>query len=52
MTTSSQSNNPNPTRVDPITEPSTEPMRRLQPDKICAPQRSRVGERVRRELQR
>lgn len=43
-------NNPVPTRVDPMTEPLTEPMRRLEPDKLCPNQKGRVSETVRRVL--
>lgn len=38
----------NPVRTIPQTEPTTEPMRRLQPDRICRPQKQRVGDIVRR----
>jgi hypothetical protein len=40
-----------PTRTAPLTAPSTAPMRRLNPEKLCPAQKTRVGERIRRELQ-
>jgi hypothetical protein len=45
-----RSNQPNPTRIIPTTQPETVPQRRLEPAKICPAQRGRVAERVRREL--
>lgn len=41
---------PNPTRTTPITDPSTQPMRRLEPAKVCPAQRGRIARRVEREL--
>lgn len=43
---------PEPVRTVPTTEPTTAPMRRLEPARICPAQRGRVAERVRRELTR
>ncbi len=39
-----------PIRTTPITEPITEPLRRMNPGEICPAQRNRIGERVRREV--
>lgn len=41
---------PVPTRTTPGTEPQTEPLRRMQPEKICPAQRTRIAKRIRREL--
>jgi hypothetical protein len=34
----------------PKTAPATEPMRRMEPEKVCPAQRARIGETVRRML--
>lgn len=39
-----------PTRTTPGTEPKTEPLRRLEPDKICPAQKGRITRRIEREL--
>lgn len=39
-----------PVRTDPITEPLTEPGRRLSPDKLCPDQQGRIVRRIIREL--
>jgi hypothetical protein len=39
-----------PTRTTPITQPATEPIRRMEPEKVCPAQRVRIGETVRRLL--
>lgn len=39
-----------PTRTTPTTQPQTEPLRRLEPDKICPAQKARVTRRIEREL--
>jgi hypothetical protein len=39
-----------PVRTIPTTEPQTEPIRRLEPEKTCPAQRVRIGETVRRLL--
>ena len=37
-----------PVRTTPITEPQTEPMRRLHPGTECPAQRRRLGEKIKR----
>jgi len=39
-----------PVRTTPSTQPVTEPMRRMEPEKVCPAQRVRIGETVRRML--
>jgi len=39
-----------PTRTTPATQPVTEPIRRMEPEKVCPAQRVRIGETVRRLL--
>jgi len=41
---------PTPVRTTPATEPTTEPLRRMEPEKVCPAQRVRIGETVRRLL--
>lgn len=41
---------PNPTRTTPKIEPATEPMRRLEPDKICPAQKNRITRRIEKEI--
>lgn len=42
--------NISPTRTTPITEPQTEPVRRMFPGKICPAQRTRVAEKIKRVI--
>ena len=39
-----------PTRTTPTTAPTTDPVRRLEPSRICVPQRIRIIRRVERDL--
>ena len=39
-----------PIRIVPITEPQTEPLRRLQPGRVCPAQKTRIGTRIQREI--
>jgi len=39
-----------PVRTTPITEPSTQPMRRLEPERLCPAQKNGVREAVRRVI--
>ena len=41
---------PTPIRTTPSTQPLTEPMRRMEPERVCPAQRVRIGEKVRRLL--
>ena len=43
-------NETTPVRTTPATTPATEPMRRMEPEKVCPAQRVRIGETVRRLL--
>lgn len=38
------------TPVKPQTAPQTEPMRRMEPEKVCPDQRGRIAETIRRLL--
>lgn len=42
---------PTPIRTTPITEPSTEPVRRMYPSRICPGQRRDLGDKIRRTLE-
>jgi hypothetical protein len=39
-----------PVRTTPQTAPTTEPMRRLEPERLCPNQKERVTRRIEREL--
>jgi hypothetical protein len=39
-----------PVRTVPTTEPRTEPIRRLEPERICPNQKNRIVRRIEREL--
>ena len=39
-----------PTRTTPTTAPTTDPVRRLEPDKICPAQKNRIIRRVEKDL--
>ena len=41
---------PEPVRTIPETAPQTEPMRRMDPGRVCPNQKTRIAERVKREV--
>jgi len=41
---------PEPIRTTPKIDPQTEPLRRLEPERICPAQKVRITRRIEREL--